>query len=271
MASDRPSSDIVLSVKPNAQHRDERGEHRHRQRQAGDDRRAPRVQEQEHHEHGEHGALDQRRLDVAPPSCATRTPASRTTRSVDAGGQRAAGSRRPASRIVVGDGGRAVALRLLDVDADGVLAVVERRRARLLGAVRDRRRRRRAGRRGRCARRRRAARSPRRLEAAAQADRALVERRRSGGRPARRGSAPAAPARPAPTLMPAACSVARPQLDGQLALDAADDVDLARRRGCPRSCARDAGIGEPRQLRGRQRRRRRASARRSAGRSDRTA
>ena len=86
-----------------------------------------------------------------------------------------AGSRRPARAIASATCGGAVALRLLDVDADGFLAVEERQRARLLGAVARRRRPRRAGRAARRARRRRAARSPRRLEPAAQPDRALVE------------------------------------------------------------------------------------------------
>ncbi len=85
MASDRPSSDIVFSVKPNAQHGDERGEHRDRQRQAGDDGRAPRVEEQE----------DDETVSTAPSISAswtlstessTRAPASRTIRSVTPGG-----------------------------------------------------------------------------------------------------------------------------------------------------------------------------------------
>ena len=67
-------------------HGDERREHRHRQRQAGDDRRAPRVQEQEHDRHGERRAFEQRLLDARAPSSATRTPASRTTRSVTPAG-----------------------------------------------------------------------------------------------------------------------------------------------------------------------------------------
>ena len=53
IASERPNSDIVFSVKPNSQQRHERREHRHRQREPGDDRRAPRVEEQEDDEHGE--------------------------------------------------------------------------------------------------------------------------------------------------------------------------------------------------------------------------
>ena len=46
------------------EHGDERRDHRHRQRQAGDDRRAPRVEEQEHREHREERAFDERGLDA---------------------------------------------------------------------------------------------------------------------------------------------------------------------------------------------------------------
>ena len=44
--------------------RDEGGDHRDRQREAGDDRAAPAVQEQEHDQHGEQAALDDRVLDA---------------------------------------------------------------------------------------------------------------------------------------------------------------------------------------------------------------
>jgi hypothetical protein len=45
-------------------HRDEAGHHRDRQRQAGDDGAAPRVQEQEHDQHGQQRAFDDGALDV---------------------------------------------------------------------------------------------------------------------------------------------------------------------------------------------------------------
>ena len=64
IASDRPSSDMVLSVKPNAHTAMNDGEHRDRQREAGDHRRAPRVEEEEDDEHGQQRALEERLLHV---------------------------------------------------------------------------------------------------------------------------------------------------------------------------------------------------------------
>ena len=87
IASERPSSDIVLSVKPKAQTAMNDGQHAHRQRQAGDDRRAPGVEEEEDHEHGEQRALDQRLLHV-PHGVVDPSPASCTISSLAPGGMR---------------------------------------------------------------------------------------------------------------------------------------------------------------------------------------
>ena len=134
IASDRPSSDIVFSVKPNAQHRDERGDHRDRQREAGDHRRSPRVQEQEHDQHGQHRALEQRLLRRSRTDASTRMPASRTMRKVTPSRQRPLDLGDLLANHVRDLRG-AVALRLLDVDADRLFAVEQRRRARLLRAI----------------------------------------------------------------------------------------------------------------------------------------
>ena len=138
MASDRPSSDMVLSVKPKAQTAMNDGEHRDRQREAGDHRRAPRVEEQEDDEHGEQRALDQRLLDVAhrvARPARRRRARSRASRPAAA----SAGARRPRALTASRDRRGAVALGLHDVDADRLLAVEQRERARLGGAVAARR------------------------------------------------------------------------------------------------------------------------------------
>ena len=130
-------------------HGDERREHRDRQRQAGDDRRAPRVEEQEHDQHGERRAFDQRLLDVAAPS----RRRARRRRARRAASRRPAASRWISStcaRTPLGDGGRAEARGLQDVDADRLFAVVERRPSAAPRCRPARRPRRRAGRRGRC-------------------------------------------------------------------------------------------------------------------------
>ena len=49
---------------PERVQRDERRDHRDRKREAGDDRAAPAVQEQEHDQHGQQRALDDRLLDA---------------------------------------------------------------------------------------------------------------------------------------------------------------------------------------------------------------
>ena len=53
-----------LELEPERPHGDEARQHRDRQREAGDDRRSPRVEEEEHDEHREERALEQRLLDV---------------------------------------------------------------------------------------------------------------------------------------------------------------------------------------------------------------
>ena len=65
MASDRPSSDIVFSVKPNAQTATNDASTETGSAKPGDDRRAPGVEEQKDDEHGQRRAFDQRVLDVA--------------------------------------------------------------------------------------------------------------------------------------------------------------------------------------------------------------
>ena len=75
----------------------------------------------------------QRLLDVRAPRDRRASPESFTTLDLRARRQRLLDLRRRASRTWSRDVGRAVALRLLDVDADRFLAVVERERARLLG------------------------------------------------------------------------------------------------------------------------------------------
>ncbi len=115
-------------------HRDERGQHRDRQRQAGDDRRAPRVQEHEDDEDGQQRRLRPARSARRPPSWSTRGPVSRATTNSTPGGSDAL----IAVHLLADPGadvGGAGAVGLDDVDADRVAAVELGRRARLLGGV----------------------------------------------------------------------------------------------------------------------------------------
>ena len=114
---------------------DERGQHRHRQRQAGDDRRAPGVEEEEHHQHGQQRALDQRLLHVRHRAARPARPASCTISSFTPAGMRAAAA--PATRARIRSL-TSVVLYPLDLMTSMPTAcalVVERQRARLLGAV----------------------------------------------------------------------------------------------------------------------------------------
>ena len=122
-----------LQLEPHHPHGDEARQHRHRQRQTGDDRRAPGVQEEEDDEHRQHRALEQRLLDV------THRVVDTDTRVLHQLELRPLAERRlellhPCANLV-GDVGSAVALCLLDVDADGFLVVEQRERPRLLGPV----------------------------------------------------------------------------------------------------------------------------------------
>ena len=114
-------------------HRDERGHHRHRQRQARDDGRAPGVQEQEHDEHGQRRAFEQGPLHVGHRVGDARAGVARGDQ-LDAGRQRLPDLVDTLADALADFGG-AVAVGLDDVDADGVAPVEQRRRARLLGAV----------------------------------------------------------------------------------------------------------------------------------------
>ena len=113
--------------------RHERGQHRHRQRQAGDDRRAPRVEEHEHDEHGQRGAFDERVLHVGDRVGDARPGVARD-HELDARRQRGLDGVDLLADAGADVGG-AGAVGLDDVDADGVAAVVLRRRPRLLGRV----------------------------------------------------------------------------------------------------------------------------------------
>ncbi len=62
MQSDSAISVRKFNVKPNAVQRDERRDHGDRQREPGDDRAAPAVQEQEDDEHRQERAFDDRRF-----------------------------------------------------------------------------------------------------------------------------------------------------------------------------------------------------------------
>ena len=61
IASTMPNSVSVLIEKPKSEHGGERADQRHRHGQHRDDRRAPVLQEQEHHGEHEQHRLDQRR------------------------------------------------------------------------------------------------------------------------------------------------------------------------------------------------------------------
>ena len=123
IASESPSSDIVFSVKPKIQSGTNDASARHRQREAGDDGRAPRVEEEEHDEHGEQRALDERAPARPRPSAARARPASRTISIVVPAGSVRLEPRQPRLHAV-GDLRRAVALRLHDVEADRLAPVV---------------------------------------------------------------------------------------------------------------------------------------------------
>ena len=242
IASERPSSDIVLSVKPNAQTAMNDGEHRDRQREAGDDRRAPRVEEQEDDEHGE-----QRALDAAPPprlrteSRDARARRRARPRASTPGGSVCLQRRRRARWIAVADVGGAVALRLHDVDADR-LAAVEQRRA--SAAPRCRRctvgdlaepdqLRRRAAATTSCANSSGVSRRPSsRIERSSSVPVDAADRR---GEVLRAG----APARPASTPTPAACSACGSSSTVSSRSIAADDAAPPRRPGSTRSSPRD--------------------------------
>ena len=194
------------------------------------------------------GALDQRLLDVARPSRATRIAGV----AHDVAASRPSGSvlwiSSTCARIASATCGRAVALRLLDVDADRLLAVEERRRARLLGAVRAVGDVAEADERAAC--------DCATTSCAKSSGVSSRPRRRIVARRARRSTRPTGAARfcacsactTCATLTPGGLQRRRPQLDGQLALDAADHVDLAPRRGCRAAARVMLGIGEPRQL-----------------------
>ena len=258
MASDRPSSDIVFEREAEHQHGDERGEHRDRQRQAGDHRRAPRVEEQEHDEHGEQRAFDERRLDVLDrgldAGAGVADDRSARRRAAASSGARDLLARRASLTV-----GRAVAFRLLDLDADRIAVVEERRRARLLGAVVDR---------GHVGEPDDAAVAARPTTSCAELGGRLRRPRR---RMVRSSSAPCR--RPTGAARFCACSACdhladadarrlhrlRVQLDGHLALDAADDADLGDAADAAQF-VRDAGVGDLRELRAGQRRSRSAPA-----------
>ena len=171
-----------------------------------------------------------------------------------AGGQRRAGSRRPWLRICVGDGGRAEAGGLEDVDADGLFVVVRGERTRLFGRVADV---------GQIAEPDDAAlvlrddellEVGRRIEPALQPDRALVElpfepadRRRQVLRLQRLNDLRDADAR--------GLQVARPDLHDQLALDRANEVNGGH-AGNATQPPRDVRVGDARQLGAGQTRRR---------------
>jgi hypothetical protein len=113
IASERPSSDIVLSVKPKAHTAMNDGQHRHRQRESRDHRGAPGVQEEEDHEHREQRALDQRLLDVLRTAWLTRSPAFCTIGELGTSGGSVFCSSRDLLLNRRCDMRRAVALRLL--------------------------------------------------------------------------------------------------------------------------------------------------------------
>ena len=133
MASDSPSSDIVLSVKPNAHTATNDGQHRYRQRQPGNHRRAPGVEEQEDHDDGQGSAFEQRFLHA--PHRIRHADAGVTHDAQRHAGRQGALNLRHLRPNHVCHRCRAVALRLDDVDADRLLAVVERDRARFLGRI----------------------------------------------------------------------------------------------------------------------------------------
>ena len=237
-----------LELEAERPHRDEAREHRHRQRDTGDDGRPPRIQEQEHDEHREHGAEDQRFLHVAHRVIDARSGVLHQL-DLRALGQRLLDLSEPIAHHSR-DVGRAVAVRLLDVDADRFLAVVERERARLLGRVLDRRHLAETRDHAVAVRDDEVVELRRVLETAAQANRALVERtvhpanrRREVLRLQRADDLCDADVR--------RLQLVRIDLDGQLALHLAEDLHVghALHRA---QLARDAGIGETRELRRRQ-------------------
>ena len=226
------------------EHGDERGQHRDRQGEAGDDRRAPGVEEEKDDQHGQRRTFDQRLLDVPH-----RRRDARAGVADDVEGHALRERRLHLFDLFAnrrGDLRGAEALRLLDVETDRLIAVEHGGGARLLGAV---------ARIGNVAEADHAAlrlrdRQPgevrRLLQPALETDRALLEltveaahRRREvlrlqGLHDLRDAQA-------------GRLQVARPQLHRQLALDAADHFDLGH-AGYAAQPPGDVGIGEPRQL-----------------------
>ena len=133
MASDRPSSDIVFSVKPNASTATNEA-----MTETGSARPVMTVERQEFRNRNTISTVS------SAPSTSAACDVGDRVRDARAGVADDARASRPAGSVCwicvdlvahgVGDGRRAVALGLLDVDADGLLAVEQRGRARLLGA-----------------------------------------------------------------------------------------------------------------------------------------
>ena len=95
MHSDSAISVRKLSVKPNAYSAMNVAIDRDRQRQAGDDRAAPAVQEQEHDQHGQQRAFEDRALDAVRRLFSTWSASRVDDAQLDVRRQRASSAPRP--------------------------------------------------------------------------------------------------------------------------------------------------------------------------------